>query len=225
MSSYVPRPNPEDYLADEPTARRLLVTSLLGDKPHSELSSPYISPASQVGPQGSFDQFPPTFVHYGDAERLEDEIDSLVEGLKRDGVPLLDVEKTADAVHDVLMVRFWNEDVRAGIYSRVCGWLDRIVARGKLIDRGVPRDEASRQVAQARRCSRGGELFHDDDDTAAATAVEGAPQAGPSGTARTATNGAVDKGDDGEGRNVSKTFIRDAIVDQVHEIHELKKQP
>lgn len=129
-SSYVARPNPEDYLADAPSARRLLVTSLLGDKPHDFLSSPYISPASAFGPEGCFGLFPPTFVHYGDAERLVDEIDALIEGMKRDGVDL-DVEKTVDAVHDVLMVRFWNEEVRGHVYERVCGWLDGIVARAQ----------------------------------------------------------------------------------------------
>lgn len=128
MHSYVPRPNPEDYLADAPAARRLLVTSLLGNKPHEYLSSPYLSPASSFGPHGSFDEFPPTFIHYGDAERLIDEIEALVCGMKRDRVDL-DVEKTPDAVHDVLMVRFWNENVRTHIYRRICGWLDGIVKR------------------------------------------------------------------------------------------------
>ncbi|GAA5845965.1 hypothetical protein JCM9279_004739 [Rhodotorula babjevae] len=218
LSSYAPRPNPEDYLSDEPTARRLLVSSLLGTKPHSELSSPYISPASQLGPQGSFDRFPPTFVHYGDAERLEDEIDSLVEGLKRDQVPLLDVEKTPDAVHDVLMVRFWNEDVRATIYSRVCGWLDRVVARGKLIDRGVAHDEASRQVASARRCSRGGDIYHDDEPGA-----DEGPIAGPSGEAASSSRGAQ-KADDGEGRTIPKAVVKEAVMDQIHEIRDLKKK-
>ncbi|BGP16013.1 hypothetical protein JCM10213_005436 [Rhodosporidiobolus nylandii] len=140
-TSYVPRPNPEDYLADEPTARRLLVTSLLGDKPHSYLSSVYISPASQLGPHGCFADFPPTFIHYGDAERLEEEIESLVRGMKRDGVPLLDVEKTPDAVHDVLMVRFWNEDVRRHIYERIGQWCGRVNQRGIELDKeqGLPR--------------------------------------------------------------------------------------
>ncbi|GAA6002369.1 hypothetical protein JCM10207_001085 [Rhodosporidiobolus poonsookiae] len=136
---FVPRPNPEDYLADEPTARRLLVTSLLGEKPHSYLSSPYISPASQLGPHGSFDHFPPCFVHYGDAERLQEEIESLIRGLKRDGVPL-DFLKTPDAVHDVLMVRFWNEDVRREIYDRIADWCDKLVRTSSAKDRelGLP---------------------------------------------------------------------------------------
>lgn len=138
-TSYIPRPNPEDYLADEPTARRLLVTSLLGSKPHSYIFSPYISPATQLGPVGNFTDFPPTFVHYGDAERLEEEIDSLVRGMTRDGVQL-DVEKTPDAVHDILMARFWNEDVKRHIYQRIAGWCDKLVKQSVQKDRelGLP---------------------------------------------------------------------------------------
>ncbi|GAA5824203.1 hypothetical protein JCM11251_001565 [Rhodosporidiobolus azoricus] len=149
-TSYVPRPNPEDYLADEPTARRLLVTSLLGSKPHSYLTSPYISPASQLGPHGCFNAFPPSFIHYGDAERLEEEIESLVRGMKRDGVPLLDVEKTPDAVHDVLMVRFWNEDVRRRIYDRIADWCDRLVKFHAEKDRELGIPVASRSRAGSR---------------------------------------------------------------------------
>ncbi|GAA5916578.1 hypothetical protein JCM6882_002548 [Rhodosporidiobolus microsporus] len=150
-TSYVPRPNPEDYLADEPGARRLLVTSLLGSKPHSFLSSPYLSPASQLGPHGSFASFPPAFIHYGDAERLEEEIESLIRGMKRDGVPLLEVEKTPDAVHDVLMVRFWNEDVRRGIYDRIAEWCDRLVRRTADKDKelGIPVSTRSRAGSRA----------------------------------------------------------------------------
>lgn len=147
-TSYVARPNPEDYLADAPAARRLLVTSLLGKKPHEFLTSPYISPASALGTHGCFNDLPPTFVHYGDAERLLDEIDALVSGMRRDGVEL-DVEKTPDAVHDVLMVRFWNEDVRGHIYERICGWLDRIVERSSTPTRSRAASSASAWQAPA----------------------------------------------------------------------------
>ncbi|GAA5860395.1 hypothetical protein JCM1840_000246 [Sporobolomyces johnsonii] len=153
ITSYMPRPNPEDYLADDPTARRLLITSLLGDKPHSFLSSPYISPASQLGPHGSFADFPPTFVHYGDAERLEEEIESLIRGMKRDNVPL-EAEKTKDAVHDVLMVRFWNEDVRRGIYERIGEWLEGVMKKSE--ERGgAPRrtTRGNRSVSNASATS------------------------------------------------------------------------
>ncbi|GAA5981776.1 hypothetical protein JCM10908_004605 [Rhodotorula pacifica] len=150
INSYVPRPNPEDYLADAPAARRLLVTSLLGSKPHDYLASPYISPASALGPHGSFDEFPPTFIHYGDAERLIDEIEALVCGMKRDRVEV-DVEKTPDAVHDVLMVRFWNENVRAHIYKRICGWLDDLVKRSG----GPSRSRAGSTASQLNFASLG----------------------------------------------------------------------
>ncbi|GAA6063487.1 hypothetical protein JCM10212_001003 [Sporobolomyces blumeae] len=150
-TSYISRPNPCDYLSDDPTARRLLITSLLGNKPHSFLSSPYLSPASQLGTHGSFTDFPPSFIHFGDAERLEDEIESLIKGMTRDGVPL-DVEKTKDAVHDVLMVRFWNEDVRKTIYDRIAGWLERVMndseERG-----GAPRRELGEHQARSRAAS------------------------------------------------------------------------
>ncbi|GAA6002261.1 alpha/beta hydrolase [Rhodotorula paludigena] len=209
-TSYVPRPNPEDYLADEPTARRLLVTSLLGDKPHSYLSSPYISPASQLGPHGAFDHFPPTFVHYGDAERLEEEIESLVRGMKRDGVQLLEVEKTKDAVHDVLMVRFWNEDVRACIYGRICGWLDQVVARAKRIDRGESPAEATRRVAELAKQKR---PYHDDE-------TAGGAQAGPSGTSGGRSAGESKAEEHGR---VSKTYIREAVKDQIQEVKDLKR--
>ncbi|GAA5932973.1 hypothetical protein JCM1841_003858 [Sporobolomyces salmonicolor] len=153
ITSYMPRPNPEDYLADDPTARRLLITSLLGDKPHSFLSSPYVSPASQLGTHGSFADFPSTFVHYGDAERLEEEIESLIRGMNRDGVPL-EAEKTKDAVHDVLMVRFWNEDVRRGIYERIGEWLEGVMKRSE--ERGgAPRrtTRGNRSVSNASATS------------------------------------------------------------------------
>lgn len=147
-SSFVERPNPEDYLADDPTARRLLITSLLGSKPHSYLSSPYISPASQLGTQGSFAEFSPAFIHYGDAERLEAEIESLIKGMTRDEVPLV-IEKTKDAVHDVLMVRFWNEEVRSEIYTKISGWLEDVMGRSERRG-GAPR----REIGNGRRLSR-----------------------------------------------------------------------
>lgn len=147
-TSYVSRPNPEDYLADDPTARRLLITSLLGTKPHSYLTSPYVSPASQLGTHGSFDGFPPAFVHYGDAERLEQEIESLINGLQRDGVPTV-VEKTKDAVHDILMVRFWNEEVRKAIYDRIGGWLEDLMNRSETRG-GAPRREIGDEQKRTR---------------------------------------------------------------------------
>lgn len=61
--------------------------TLLGHHPRSFVNLPFISPASPACTHGSFANFPRTFVQYGDAERLETEIDQLVVGLKTDGVP------------------------------------------------------------------------------------------------------------------------------------------
>ena len=109
-------------MADEPAGRILLVANLLGHHPREYVTDPYISPASQLGAIGSFEGFPPTFIHYGDAERLQKEIEVLAKAMPRDGVET-EVECTVDGVHDLLMVRFWNEDVRSRIYDRITIWL------------------------------------------------------------------------------------------------------
>lgn len=123
---YDPRPHPEDYLSDHPQARLHLVSSLLGpNRDHSSLRDPYISPAASPIPHGSFHSFPPTFLHYGDAERLEPEIDRLARAMRRDGVAV-SVEKTRDAVHDVLILWLWDENVKGKIWRRIEGWLKQL---------------------------------------------------------------------------------------------------
>lgn len=102
------------------------------------MTDPYISPASQLGAVGSFEGFPPTFIHYGDAERLQMEIEVLAKAMPRDGVPT-EVECTVDGVHDLLMVRFWNEDVRNHIYDRIAGWLRNLGAEEGEIQQEVVR--------------------------------------------------------------------------------------
>lgn len=70
--------------------------------------------------------------------------------MTRDGVSI-ETEKTRDAVHDVLMVRFWNEEVRGKVYERIGGWLEGVMndseARGgakrREIGEGVKRDRAN----------------------------------------------------------------------------------
>lgn len=133
VSSYIPRPNPEDYLADEPAGRIQLIQSLLGHHPREFVSDPYVSPANQLGPQGRFIGYPPTFVHYGDAERLQKEVEMLCEGMRRDGVEL-EIEKTVDAVHDVLMFKTWDEKIRDDIYRRIKEWVDRLDREGKVVE-------------------------------------------------------------------------------------------
>lgn len=68
--------------------------------------------------------------------------------MERDHVPLT-IEKTKDAVHDVLMVRFWNEQVRNGIYDKVATWLEDIMNRSETRG-GAPR----REIGDERRRTR-----------------------------------------------------------------------
>ncbi|KAK4047743.1 hypothetical protein OIV83_005251 [Microbotryomycetes sp. JL201] len=134
VSSYVPRPNPEDYLADEPAGRILLVASLLGHHPRDYVSDPYISPASQLGPHGCFSKYPQTFIHYSDAERLQKEIEQLAAGMLRDKVDV-NVLLTKDGVHDLLMFKYWNETVRDHVWDHIYGWLDGKRGEGR---QGLP---------------------------------------------------------------------------------------
>lgn len=68
--------------------------------------------------------------------------------MERDGVPLV-VEKTKDAVHDVLMVRFWNEEVRNKVYERIGGWLEDLMNRSETRG-GAPR----REIGDERKRTR-----------------------------------------------------------------------
>lgn len=69
-------------------------------------------------------------MQYGDAERLEEEVDSLVAALRKDEVAV-EVEKTVDGVHDLLILPFWSSSVKEGIYSRIEGWLRALHSSGK----------------------------------------------------------------------------------------------
>lgn len=144
VSSYVARPNPEDYLADEPAGRILLVASLLGHHSRDFVSDPYISPASQLGPHGSFTSYPPCFIHYSDAERLQKEIEQLAAGMLRDEVDV-NILLTKDGVHDLLMFKYWNECVRDHVWDHIYGWLDGKRGEGR---EGLP--DPSEEVACER---------------------------------------------------------------------------
>jgi acetyl esterase/lipase len=65
---------------------------------------------------------PPIFVHYGGAERLEFEIEALIDGLELDGIPTT-VVRSADAVHDVCILRVWDEHERDRIWDAAVRWL------------------------------------------------------------------------------------------------------
>ena len=61
----------------------------------------------------------------GDAERLEREVVKLVSAMERDSVDVHTVW-VEDAPHDVLMMGWWDEDVRTKVYHDIEAWLKDI---------------------------------------------------------------------------------------------------
>ena len=72
-----------------------------------------------------FSAFPPTCIVLGDAERLEREVMKLVGAMERDAVPVHTVW-VKDAPHDVLMVAWWDERVRDGVWRDVEEWVGTV---------------------------------------------------------------------------------------------------
>ncbi|ORY61045.1 Alpha/Beta hydrolase protein [Leucosporidium creatinivorum] len=131
FKSFKPHPHPKDYLTDHPPAYRHNVQSFLGaHRPHSFLRHPYISPSATPVPDESFKSFPPVFVQYGDAERLEEEIDQLVAAVRQVEASV-EVEKTVDGVHDLLILLFWDSGVKKKIYKRIEEWLRELKSSGQ----------------------------------------------------------------------------------------------
>ncbi|KAF9809151.1 hypothetical protein IEO21_07524 [Rhodonia placenta] len=90
------------------------------------------SPTSLARPQISsprglslFSEFPRACIVLGDAERLEREVMKLVSGMERDGVDVRTIW-VEDGVHDVLMMGWWDERVRAKVWGEVEDWLGEI---------------------------------------------------------------------------------------------------
>ena len=72
-----------------------------------------------------FSEFPRACVVLGDAERLEREVTKLVGAMERDGVAVHTVW-VKDAPHDVLMMGWWDERVRDGVWKQVEEWVAKI---------------------------------------------------------------------------------------------------
>jgi acetyl esterase/lipase len=72
-----------------------------------------------------FGRFPRAFVLAGDAERLEREIKCLVGAMRRDGVEL-EVKWCPDAVHDFLMLAWWDERVREEAWAAIRRWVEAL---------------------------------------------------------------------------------------------------
>ncbi|KZT71924.1 alpha/beta-hydrolase [Daedalea quercina L-15889] len=72
-----------------------------------------------------FSDFPRACVVLGDAERLEREATKLVGAMERDGVDVKTVW-VKDGAHDVLMMGWWDENVRTLVYNDIETWLKSI---------------------------------------------------------------------------------------------------
>ena len=93
---------------------------------HSDVNLPLLRQVSTVNPRrlALFEDFPKACVVLGDAERLESEVLKLVGAMEHDGV---DIKMVAakDAVHDILMMGWWDEVVREGVWKSIDEWLGK----------------------------------------------------------------------------------------------------
>lgn len=91
---------------------------------HSDVNLPLLLRVASVNPRklALFEDFPRTCVVLGDAERLETEVFKLVGAMEHDGV---DVKMIAakDAVHDILIMGWWDEVVREEVWRNIDDWL------------------------------------------------------------------------------------------------------
>lgn len=74
---------------------------------------------------GLFSEFPKACVVLGDAERLEREVMKLVGAMERDRVSVRTVW-VEDGVHDVLMMGWWDERVRAKVWQEIEDWIREV---------------------------------------------------------------------------------------------------
>lgn len=71
---------------------------------------------------GLFTHFPRVCVVLGDAERLEREVMKLIGAMESDGVGVCTV-RVRDAPHDVLMMGWWDEEVRDEAWGSIETWV------------------------------------------------------------------------------------------------------
>ena len=91
---------------------------------HSDVNLPLLRQVTTVNPRklSLFEDFSRTCVVLGDAERLESEVLKLVGAMKHDGVQVKMIG-VKDAVHDILMMGWWDEVVREGVWKSIDDWL------------------------------------------------------------------------------------------------------
>jgi len=91
---------------------------------HSDVNLPLLRRVTTVNPRklALFEDFPRVCVVLGDAERLESEVLKLVGAMEHDGVEVKMIG-AKDAVHDILMMGWWDEVVREEVWRSIDGWL------------------------------------------------------------------------------------------------------
>lgn len=94
---------------------------------HSDVNLPLLRRVTTVNPRSLalFEYFPKACVVLGDAERLESEVLKLVGAMEHDGV---DIKMVAakDAVHDILMMGWWDEAVREEVWKSIDEWVETL---------------------------------------------------------------------------------------------------
>lgn len=92
---------------------------------HSDVDLPLLRRVTSVNPRSLalFEGFPKTCVVLGDAERLESEVLKLVGAMEHDGVQVKMIG-AKDAVHDILIMGWWDEVVREQVYRSIDEWLE-----------------------------------------------------------------------------------------------------
>ena len=88
----------------------------------ADYANPYICVPNG---QGLFTFFPRALVVAGDAERLEREIVALAKGMEHDGVRVQMVW-APDGVHDILMLKSWDERVREDVWQAIGQWVAEV---------------------------------------------------------------------------------------------------
>jgi len=91
---------------------------------HSDVNLPLLRQVTTVNPRklALFEDFARTCVVLGDAERLETEVLKLVGSMQHDGVEVKMIG-VKDAVHDILMMGWWDEVIREEVWKSIDEWL------------------------------------------------------------------------------------------------------
>ena len=91
---------------------------------HSDVNLPLLLRVASVNPRrlALFEDFPKTCVVLGDAERLETEVLKLVGAMQHDGAEVKMIA-AKDAVHDILIMGWWDEVVREEVWRSIDNWL------------------------------------------------------------------------------------------------------